>query len=176
MARSVRIDRAEPLLQKAPVNRPRQLRQRMIGIDDLVEPRLEEIVLPTIAPVSWPHRITLHRADGGRESRPKPPFKLHEIKLIELTFLQKRILAKPRNRPQNMEVQNTSRTTKKLYGQIPAALQPGLQPHRDGDFQAEKRPTKIGRTHRRRPHRRPGGLRQSLQAHRMQALLPGLRI
>jgi hypothetical protein len=36
MARSVRIDRAEPLLQKAPIDRERQLRQRMLQIDDLI--------------------------------------------------------------------------------------------------------------------------------------------
>jgi hypothetical protein len=96
MARSVRIDRAEPLLQKAPIDRKRQLRQRMLQIDDLIEPRPEQIVLAAIAPLPWPHRITLHRADGGRESRPKPPFNLQEIKLIGPTFLQKQILAEPR--------------------------------------------------------------------------------
>ena len=83
----------------------------MAEVDDLVEPRLEEIVLPAIAPLSWSHRITLHRADGGTESRPKPPFNLQEIKLIELTFSQKRILAEPRKHPQNIEVQDFSRTT-----------------------------------------------------------------
>ena len=114
MAGPVRIDRAEPLLQKAPVDRPRQLRQRMVEIDDLVEPRLEQIVLPAIAPLPWPHRITLHRADGGTESRPKPPFNLQEIKLIGQTFLQKQILAEPRKHPQNMEVQDSSRTTSVL--------------------------------------------------------------
>jgi hypothetical protein len=58
-----------------------------------------------------PHRITLHRAAGGRESRPKPPFNLQEIKLIGRSFLQKQILAEPRKPSQNMDVQDTSRTT-----------------------------------------------------------------
>jgi hypothetical protein len=46
LARLVRIDRAEPRLEKAPVDRPAELRQRVIEVDDLVEPGPEEIVLP----------------------------------------------------------------------------------------------------------------------------------
>jgi microcystin degradation protein MlrC len=34
------------------------------------------------------HRITLHHADGGTESRPEPPFNLQEIKLIGLQIVQ----------------------------------------------------------------------------------------
>jgi hypothetical protein len=111
LARSVRIDRPEPLFQKAPVNRARQLRQRMVQVDDLVEPRLEQIALPAVPPLPGPHRITLHRADEGTESRPEPPFNLQEIKLIKPTFLQMQILAEPRKHPQNNGVHNTSRTT-----------------------------------------------------------------
>jgi hypothetical protein len=111
MAGPLRIDRSEPLLQEAPVNRPRQLRQRMIQIDDLIEPRLKKILLPAVPPLPWPHRITLHRADGGRESRPKSPFNLQEIKRIGRAFLQKQILVEPRNRPQNKGDRDTSRTT-----------------------------------------------------------------
>jgi transcription initiation factor TFIID subunit TAF12 len=43
--RLVRIDRAEPLFQKPPIDRPRQLRQGMAHIRGLVEPRPEKIVL-----------------------------------------------------------------------------------------------------------------------------------
>src|SRR5271156_5762467 len=96
----VRVCRPEPLLQKTPVDRPRQLRQRMIQTDYGREPRLEQIALPAGSSLPWPHRITLHRADGGRESRPKPPFNLQEIKLIDHTFLQKQILADLRKRPE----------------------------------------------------------------------------
>jgi len=46
MAGLVGIDRAEPLLEKAPVDRPAELRQRVVHVDDLVEPRLEEIFCP----------------------------------------------------------------------------------------------------------------------------------
>ena len=64
----------------------------------------------------------------------------------------------------------------KLHRSIPAALQPGLQPHRDGDLQTEKRATKTGRARRRRPYRNLGGLRRSLQAGRLPKLFQGLRL
>ena len=58
----------------------------------------------------------------------------------------------------------------------PAALQPGLQPHRDGDLQTEKHAAKTRRAHRRRPSRHPGGMHQSLQPSRLPKLFQGLRI
>ena len=64
----------------------------------------------------------------------------------------------------------------KLHGPIPAALQPGLQPHRDGDLQTEKRAAKTRRAHRSRPSRHPGRLRRSLQASRLPKLFQGLRV
>ena len=76
----VGIDRAEPRLEKPPVDRPAELRQRVIHVDDLVEPGLEEIVLPAVPPLPGPHRITLRQADGETESRPNPPINLQEIK------------------------------------------------------------------------------------------------
>jgi hypothetical protein len=69
----------------------------MVQVDDLVEPRLEQIALPAVPPLLGPHRITLHRADGGTESRPESPFNLQEIKLTGPSFLQKKILVEPRN-------------------------------------------------------------------------------
>ena len=45
---------------------PGQFRQRVIDVDDLVEPRPEEIVLPTVPPFVRPHRITLRQATEGQ--------------------------------------------------------------------------------------------------------------
>ena len=73
MAGLVGIDRAEPLLEKAPVDRAAELRQRVVHVDDLVEPRLEEIILPAVPPLLGPHRITLRQADGETESRSNDP-------------------------------------------------------------------------------------------------------
>ena len=88
MSGLVGIDRAEPLLEKAPVDRPAELRQRVIHVDDLVEPGPEEIVLPAVPPLPGPHRITLRQADGETESRPNAPINLQEIKPTDAAFLQ----------------------------------------------------------------------------------------
>ena len=88
MSGLVGIDRAEPLLEKAPVDRPAELGERVIRVDDLVEPRLEEIVLPAVPPLLGPHRITLRQADGETESRPNGPINLQEIKPTATAFLQ----------------------------------------------------------------------------------------
>src|SRR3984957_3752310 len=70
----VGIDRPKPILKEAPVDRPAKLGQRVVHVDDLIEPRPEEIVLTAVPPLPRPHRITLRRADGGRESQPNAPF------------------------------------------------------------------------------------------------------
>jgi hypothetical protein len=88
MSDLVGIDRAEPLLEEAPVDRPPELRQRVVQVDDLVEPRLEEIILPAVSPLLGPHRITLRQADGETESRPNTPINLQEIKLTAAASLQ----------------------------------------------------------------------------------------
>src|SRR5271154_103651 len=88
MSALVGIDRAEPLLEEAPVDRPTELHQRVVQVDDLVEPRLEEIILPAVPPLLGPHRITLRQADGETESRPNAPINLQEIKLTAAAFLQ----------------------------------------------------------------------------------------
>src|SRR5262245_36413282 len=56
LARLVAIDRPELLLQETPVDRPRQLHQRVLHVDDLVKPRAEQILLATLPPLAWPHR------------------------------------------------------------------------------------------------------------------------
>jgi hypothetical protein len=88
MSDLIGIDRAEPPLEEAPVDRPTQLGERVISVDDLVEPRLEEIVLPAVRPLLGPHRITLRQADGATESRSNGPINLQEIKPTATAFLQ----------------------------------------------------------------------------------------
>jgi hypothetical protein len=48
MSGPVRIDGAEPLLEKWPVDRPAKLGEWVIRVDNLVEPGLEEIVLSVV--------------------------------------------------------------------------------------------------------------------------------
>src|ERR1700730_803828 len=77
--RTVGVNRPELLFQKSPVDRPRQFRQRVVHVDDLVQPRTKQILLAAFPPLPWPHR-TLHQSHDGRESRleirgnPRPQF------------------------------------------------------------------------------------------------------
>ena len=42
----VGIDRPEPLLQKPPIDLPPELRQRVVQVDDLIEPRAKRSSCP----------------------------------------------------------------------------------------------------------------------------------
>jgi len=46
MPAPVAISGAELVLQKAPIDQPPELRQRVVHVHDLIEPRLEHVVLP----------------------------------------------------------------------------------------------------------------------------------
>jgi hypothetical protein len=88
MSGLVGINRAEPLLEEVPVDRPAELGQRVVQVDDLIEPRTEEIVLPAVSPLLGPHRITLRQADGWTESRPNSPINLPKTKPAAAALLQ----------------------------------------------------------------------------------------
>src|SRR5882757_6197131 len=55
-AAAIGIYRAELLLQKSPVDRPRQFHQRVLHVDDLIEPRPKQILLAAFPTLPWPHR------------------------------------------------------------------------------------------------------------------------
>jgi hypothetical protein len=111
MAGLVRIDHAEPLFEEAPIDRPAELGERVIHVDDLVEPRPEEIILPAVSPLLGPHRITLRQADGETESRSNDPINLQEIKPTAAAFLQMQRLDDPRQRLKNQATPDSSRAT-----------------------------------------------------------------
>src|SRR6266481_6484111 len=56
LARLVGVDRPERLLQKTPIDRPRQLHLGVVHVDDLVKPGAEQILLAALPPLAWPHR------------------------------------------------------------------------------------------------------------------------
>jgi hypothetical protein len=62
------VNRAEPLLQKAPVDGRGELGQRMAHVDNLIESRSKQILLPAVPWLLWPHRETPHRHPTGREN------------------------------------------------------------------------------------------------------------
>ena len=64
------VDGTERRFQEPPVDRPRQPHQRVLHVDDLIEPRAKQILLAALPPFPWPHR-TLRQRVQGRESRPE---------------------------------------------------------------------------------------------------------
>jgi hypothetical protein len=57
VARIIGVDLPEALFQELPIHRPRQRRQRMLHVDDLIEPRAKQILLSRLAPFSWLHPL-----------------------------------------------------------------------------------------------------------------------
>jgi hypothetical protein len=51
LSRPIAIDSAKALFEKAPIDRPREFRERMVHIGDLAEARFEKICLPALAPL-----------------------------------------------------------------------------------------------------------------------------
>src|SRR5262245_51355482 len=56
LTRLVGVDCPEPLFQKTPVDRPRQLHQRVVHVDDLIKPRAEQVLLAGLPLLAWSHR------------------------------------------------------------------------------------------------------------------------
>jgi hypothetical protein len=71
MTRLVGVDRAELPLQKRPVDRPRQPGERMVKVDDLVEPRAEQVLLARLPALLRLHRKTLRRVLRRRNHTPR---------------------------------------------------------------------------------------------------------
>ncbi|WP_430640223.1 hypothetical protein [Bradyrhizobium cytisi] len=63
MTRIIRVNLAEAAFQKPPIHRPRQLRQRMIHIDDLIKPGAKQILLARFPPFPWPHPALRRSSD-----------------------------------------------------------------------------------------------------------------
>ncbi len=93
-AGTVRIDGAELLFEKSPIDPLRQPHARMAHVYDLVEPRLEQIVLARLLPLPWLHprpRMRISVACGGecrpilQENRPRRPeiLRIHDQKIAE---------------------------------------------------------------------------------------------
>src|SRR3954451_19561977 len=74
----IRIDGSELLLEEAPVDRCCELHHWMIKVDDLVEPRPEEIALSGLPTFFRPHESPRSCPQAARESRPARRINLPE--------------------------------------------------------------------------------------------------
>jgi hypothetical protein len=70
----------------------------MIDIDDLIEPRLEQIVLPTLSTFLRPHRNPRHCSATAMESRPQRQINLQGNRQNAPPIQQNRILQTDKNR------------------------------------------------------------------------------
>src|SRR5438034_2189267 len=98
LARLVGVYRTKLLFQKTPVDRPRQLHQGVVHVDDLVKPGAEQILLAALPPLAWPHRKSpapsararrITASDSGESSKSNlqgnrpPKTKNRQIRLLE---------------------------------------------------------------------------------------------
>ena len=63
MAGIIGVDLAEALFQERPIHRPSQLRQRMVHVDDLIEPGAKQILLARLPSFPWPHLVPRRSSD-----------------------------------------------------------------------------------------------------------------
>jgi hypothetical protein len=95
MAGIIRVDLAEAPFQKPPIHRPRQLRQRMVHVDDLIEPGAKQILLARLPPFPWSH-LVLRRSSDTTENHesnlqgipfPTPDFRqIRFPQIVDLRF------------------------------------------------------------------------------------------
>src|SRR5215467_9494161 len=122
------VDLAEPSLQKAPVDRLRQLQQRVLHVDDLIEPRAEQILFTRLPSLLWPHRspsasTSIKAENHGFRFERTPPPNLQENRPVSRTTLQIRLiqLSKSRFPLNDLDV---------LHGRLwRGPLTPTLSPH-----------------------------------------------
>ena len=91
----------------------------MIHVDDLVEPRPEEIVLLTVPPLFRSFgrmKSTSATLAEAKKSQPNAPFNLQEINPTAHTFLQLKTLAETRYAPEDKASPDSSRTTSQKGG------------------------------------------------------------
>src|SRR3954451_11149377 len=109
----IRIDGSELLLEEAPVDRRCELHHWMIKVDDLVEPRPEEIALSGLPRFIRPHESPRRRPQAARESRPARRINLQEN--LSTT-------AATRQSPANTITSHSPKVTETLAATIKGAL------------------------------------------------------
>jgi hypothetical protein len=92
------VELAEARLEKAPVDHARERHQRVGQVDDLIEPRPEQIRLAALASLLRSHvQNHPHRLNGGRESRSHSSINSPENTSTAHSNPQTRILAEGQN-------------------------------------------------------------------------------
>src|SRR5262249_53315704 len=117
--------------QKPPVDRPRQLHQRVVHVDDLIKPRAEQILLAGLPSLAWSHRKSPLYQPEREESRlairgnarnnfqgNRPPM----AKSRQIRFLERAQSSSPFNSVRILhERLNCSESAPCRHGEAPAA-------------------------------------------------------
>jgi hypothetical protein len=116
LAWAILVNRAESLFQKSPVDGPRQLHQRVIHVDDLIEPRTKQILLAALPPLPWPHQnpplITLSSRESWLQIRGNPQHEFARKLAPEPQFPANPFAAIPAISIAGQPLRDISRTTK----------------------------------------------------------------
>src|SRR5260370_39470277 len=115
LAGTILVNGAEFLFQKSPVDRPRQLHQRVVHVDDLIEPRTKQVLLAALPPLPWPHQILRSSRRCSTESwleiRGNPEHQFARKSAPDAQFPANPIAGLPPISIANQPLQNISRTT-----------------------------------------------------------------
>jgi hypothetical protein len=87
LAGIIRVDLAEAAFQETPIHRARQRRQRMVHVDDLIEPGAKQILLSRLSPFPWPHlvpRRSIPRRENHESNLQGIPFRIPGFRQIQL--------------------------------------------------------------------------------------------
>ena len=114
MAGSLRIDRAEPRLEKSPIDRSGELGQRMAHVDDLVEPGAKEVVLTAVPALFRPHTPIPRIASRDQRITPQRPFQFARLSTSTPIKPAKSVTCKPPQCPQIPASPDSSRATGSL--------------------------------------------------------------
>src|SRR5882724_5342308 len=99
----------------------------MLHVDDLIEPRPEQILLPRLAPFPWPHRTLRSSPLSSRESRLEirgnPPREFARKSTPNNQFPANPIAEIPAISIADQLLRNISRTTSKGFDFVPRPVQ-----------------------------------------------------
>src|SRR5438552_5410095 len=111
LPRSQPTHRAEPSRQKVPIDRPRQLHQRMAKVDDLLEKRAKQVVLAIVARLAHRSPPTANLAVEGITDHPNGESQTAIKPACTPGFLAKSIPCSGQIIAINQSLPNSSRTT-----------------------------------------------------------------
>ena len=111
------VERRDLAVDPVPVDLAGELHQLVLQVDDLVEPRPEQIVRPRRLVLLRPHRPLRCTTESWSAAKGNPQTKLQGLGLSSSQSLQSQMPPHPKNRLPLNRLEACSRTTKKPVGE-----------------------------------------------------------